>query len=316
MPPPPVPRVSGIEDPCRFDTSGHEVRYVAVEPGVSVEVLDWGGSGPPLVLLTGLGDNAHVFDAFAHRFTDRFRVVGVTRRGFGRSGQPALGYDLDTRARDDVAVLDALKIREAIFAGHSVAGTEMSRLAAAYPDRVKALVYLDALDLGSGGWAALHQPPAPSTDLDDDLESIERYANVSARLNGYRPPLAAICHSVRRDRSGRITSAVSPPEIRKKILDGLQPAAYDKIRAPALGIFNAMSPRYRLPYYRELDPAAQQTFDRRIAPLVEWSAAAIVKFKSEIVGARVIELPDANHYVFIVNEGPVVREMRKFLLSE
>jgi non-heme chloroperoxidase len=51
---------------CRFDTSGHTVSFVMVELGVQLEVLDWGGTGETLVLLTGLGDNAHVFDEFAY----------------------------------------------------------------------------------------------------------------------------------------------------------------------------------------------------------------------------------------------------------
>src|SRR5262249_11885664 len=93
------------------DNAGHKVTFVTVEPGVQLEVLDWGGTGETLVLLAGLGDNAHVFDQFAHQFTDRFHVIGITRRGFGRSSQPAHGYDVDTRARDDIAVLDKLNIR-------------------------------------------------------------------------------------------------------------------------------------------------------------------------------------------------------------
>jgi non-heme chloroperoxidase len=300
-------------DPCRLDASGHQVRYVTVEPGVTLEVLDWGGTGLTMVLLAGLGDSAHVFDAFAHHFTDRFRVIGITRRGFGRSSQPALGYDLDTRARDDLAVLDALGIREAIFVGHSVAGTEMNKIAAEHPERVKVLVYLDALDLGSGGWAALRQPPGTPADADDDLESVQAVADASARWSGYRAPLAAICHLVRRTPSGRVVGPVTPPEIPKKILEGLQPAAYDRIQAPALGIFNAMTPRYRLPYYRELAPADQAKFDQVIVPLAEWNAAAIRRFKTSVKGARVVELEDANHYVYIVNEGLVAEEMRRFL---
>ena len=38
------------------DPSKHIVRFVEVEPGVSLEVLDWGGSGEPLLLLAGHGD--------------------------------------------------------------------------------------------------------------------------------------------------------------------------------------------------------------------------------------------------------------------
>src|SRR5262249_57915577 len=113
-------------------------------------------------------------DQFAYQFTDRFHVIGITRRGFGRSSQPAHGYDLDTRARDDIAVLDKLNISQAVFVGHSIAGTELSKLGAAYPDRVKKLVYLDALDNGSGGWANLPQPTPPPEPSAKDLESAPR----------------------------------------------------------------------------------------------------------------------------------------------
>ena len=105
---------------------------VTVAPGVELEVIDWGGSGKPMVLLTGLGDNAHVFDNFAFQFTDYFHVYGITRRGFLPSSQPRGGYDVPTRAADDIAVLDALGIRKAVFVGHSLSGSELSRLGAAY----------------------------------------------------------------------------------------------------------------------------------------------------------------------------------------
>jgi non-heme chloroperoxidase len=249
-----------VNNVCKCDTSGHKVSFVTVEPGVRLEVLDWGGTGETLVLLTGLGDNAHVFDQFAYQFNDRFHVIGITRRGFGRSSQPRHGYDLDTRARDDITVLDKLNIRDAVFVGHSVSGTELNKIAAVYPDRVKKLVYLDALDLGSGGWASLPQPPPPPEDTAVDLESVQRFAAASARSDGYRKPLAAICNMIRTDASGRVIGAITPPEISKKIYEGLQPADYDRIQAPALGIFNKITPQYRLPYYWYLDPAKQEIF--------------------------------------------------------
>ena len=305
-----------IKNVCRFDTSGHKVRMVTVEPGVQLEVLDWGGTGETLVLLAGLGDNAHVFDEFAYQFNDRFHVIGITRRGFGRSSQPEYGYDLETRARDDIAVLDKLNIREAIFAGHSIAGTELNKIGAVYPERVKKLVYLDALDLGSGGWAALPQPPPAPPDTAADLESVQRFAAANARFNGYRAPLAAVCNSIRTGPSGRVVAAITPPEISNKIIDGLQEAQYDRIQAPALGIFNAITPDYRLPYYWYLDRATQEEFDRDIKPLEEWIAGAIQRFRSGVQNSQVIELHDTNHYVFIVDEALVVREMRKFLLEK
>ncbi len=198
---------------CRCDISGHKVSFVTVEPGVQVEVVDWGGTGQTLVSVTGLGDNAHVFDEFAYQFNDRFHVIGITRRGFGRSSQPSHGYDVDTRARDDFAVLDKLNIREAVFVGHSVAGTELNKLGAVYPDRVRKLVHLDSLDIGSDGWTTLPQPPPPPEDTAVDLESVQRFAAASARPDGYRKPLAAICNMIRTDPTGRVIGAITPPEI-------------------------------------------------------------------------------------------------------
>ncbi|MGH6915771.1 MAG: alpha/beta fold hydrolase, partial [Geminicoccales bacterium] len=110
-----------------LDVTPHEVTFVTVEPGVQLEVLDFGGSGETMVLLTGLGDNAHMWDGFAYQFTDYFRVIGITRRGFGRSDQPEDGYDVRTRARDDIRVLDQFGIGKAVFVGHSLAGSELSR---------------------------------------------------------------------------------------------------------------------------------------------------------------------------------------------
>ena len=305
-----------MNDVCGCDTSGHKVGFVTVEPGVQLEVLDWGGTGQTLILLTGIGDNAHVFDEFAYQFNDRFHVIGITRRGFGRSSQPAHGYDLDTRARDDTTVLDKLNIHDAVFVGHSVSGTELNKIAAVYPDRVKKLVYLDALDLGSGGWANLPQPPPPPEDTAADLESVQRFAAASARFDGYRKPLAAICNMIRTDASGRVIGAITPPEISRKIYEGLQPADYDRIQAPALGIFNKITPQYRLPYYWYLDPGKQEEFNRNIDSLAKWIEGAIQRFRSGVKNSRVIELHDTNHYVFIVDEALVVRETRKFLLDE
>jgi non-heme chloroperoxidase len=47
------------------DTSPHKVQFVTVEKDVNLEVLDCGGTGRPLILLAGLGNDAHVFDQFA-----------------------------------------------------------------------------------------------------------------------------------------------------------------------------------------------------------------------------------------------------------
>ena len=54
---------------AQVDRSPHAVRFVDVDNNVKLEVLDWGGSGRPLVLLAGLGSTAHVFDTLAIRLS-------------------------------------------------------------------------------------------------------------------------------------------------------------------------------------------------------------------------------------------------------
>jgi non-heme chloroperoxidase len=126
------------------DPSPHAVLHISVTPAVQLEVLDWGGSGRPLIFLAGGGETAHVYDGFAPRFAGRYRVMGITRRGVGTSTHPAAGYDTTTLTRDIITVLDSVGISSASFAGHSFAGSELNALGVRYPRRVEKLIYLDS----------------------------------------------------------------------------------------------------------------------------------------------------------------------------
>ena len=88
-----------------------------MDDGVRLEVLEWGGTGRPLVLLAGLGFTAHAYGDFAPKLTANYHVYGITRRGFGASSVPADGYDADRLADDVVAVLDSLKLTRPVLAG-------------------------------------------------------------------------------------------------------------------------------------------------------------------------------------------------------
>jgi non-heme chloroperoxidase len=126
------------------DPSPHTVQFVNVDKDVKLEVLDWGGSGRPLVLLTGLGNSAHVYDNFAPKLISEYHVYGITRRGFGASSAPASGYSADRLGDDVLAVLDALKIEKPVLVGHSIGGEELSSVGSRHPERVAGLIYLDS----------------------------------------------------------------------------------------------------------------------------------------------------------------------------
>jgi non-heme chloroperoxidase len=126
------------------EISSHHQLFVPVADHVKLEVLDWGGTGRPLLLLSGLGNTAHVFDSIAPELAQRFHVYGITRRGFGASSLPKTGYGAVQLADDVMAVVKALDIRRPILAGHSIAGEELSAIGAQYPNEIAGLIYLDS----------------------------------------------------------------------------------------------------------------------------------------------------------------------------
>jgi non-heme chloroperoxidase len=121
-----------------------KTQFVEVEPGVALEVLDFGGTGRPIVLLAGLGGLAHSYRAFAPKLIPYYHVYAVTRRGFGNSTWPRSGYSTRRLGEDIEVVINTLRLERPLLVGHSFAGAEMSSLAARYPEKACGLVYLDA----------------------------------------------------------------------------------------------------------------------------------------------------------------------------
>jgi len=167
--------------------NGPRAGFVKVR-GVRLHYVDWGGTGDPLLFLTANGGRPErQFDALASSFVDRFRVLGLTRRGQGESDKPPSGYDTDSLASDIAAFLDALHIPRAHLAGHSVAGAEITRFAVKFPHRLGKLVYLDAandyLQLSKISAEAKFEPnsdPALQAILDGASQSHPPYARVTA----------------------------------------------------------------------------------------------------------------------------------------
>jgi pimeloyl-ACP methyl ester carboxylesterase len=307
---------------CR-DTTPHMTAFVTVDKGVQLEVLDWGGADKPatMILLTGLGDNAHVYDQFAFQFTDYFHVIGITRRGFLPSSQPKEGYDVNTRARDDIEVLNALGIRKAVFVGHSVAGSELSKIALTYREYVDKLIYLDAFDL-SERFQIPGPPPVPYVANVDD-RSLQVYQAAVARLENTLEPTPAVCIGVKFDKKGAITGSTTPNWVSEKILAGVQaqanpPVDWALVEAPRLGIFDVPSVEGKLPFYWYLSSKDQEVFNDEWPAIVNWYAVTMKKFAAPNEGAPtpvVYKLPDAPHYFYLSDPSLVVRVMREFLLG-
>jgi pimeloyl-ACP methyl ester carboxylesterase len=156
--------------------------------GVQLHIRRWGGSGPWLVLLTGLDSAADTFDELAASFTDCCSVLGLTRRGQPPSESPATGYDILTLTRDVAGVLDAYAIDRAHFAGHSLGGLEMTELAVRQPERVSTLVFLDAGIDPASAFELIGQDPLGGAKSEPGSVA----AQIDQWWSRYTPPYRAI----------------------------------------------------------------------------------------------------------------------------
>ena len=297
------------------DTSPHTVTFVTVAPGVSLEVLDWGGTGPNLVFLSGLDDVAHGFDDFAPQFRDQFHVVAITRRGYGASTHTPAGYDLATRIQDLTTALDSLNVGKAILVGHSMAGDELTGFAGAHPDRVVALVYFDAAyDHSVLGDLVGSYPPQPPTRADS--ASPKAFQHYLLTTFGMLIPEAQIRATEVFDASGHLRSDVTPGTVDSQMLAGAGHPDYAKVHAPALAIDAVVDSAPQLfPRWGKMDDSTRARGRRFTAKITAWGTEQRALFRKAMPGARVVELHGANHYVFYSKRNDVVREMRAFLSS-
>jgi non-heme chloroperoxidase len=302
------------------DPAPHRASRIAVAPGVRVEVLDWGGTGPTLVFLGGGNNTGHVFDTFAPRFTDRFRVLALTRRGLGASDVPNPGpYDGPTLAADLKAVLDSLGIARAVLVGHSFGGIEAAWFATAYPERVEKLVYLDSYCPGCAGptTAMRRRPPVrprPPPLTDRDTLTPAGISAYQRRTLGFSFPEAELRAISRYGADGRVRNPV-PLFVREALASGSGHPEVAKIAAPALGVFAERStPQQEFWWFDRMGRPERLLAEVYLETVLPNRRAAREQFAQELPNARVEVIPAAHHYIFLSHPAEVERLMRAFLL--
>jgi len=292
----PAVKINSSAEPPR-DKSPHKSATVTAN-GIKMHYLDWEGTGEVIIALSGFGNDAHVFDEIAPSFTDKFHVMGLTRRGFGETDRPAAGYDTATRVEDVRAFMDAQKITRATLIGHSLAGDEMTLFATLYPERVIKMVYLDAA-----------------------YDRRKNFSCVNDQPGGGLPPfyMRIIGEAMNCPGWDKIVAPDMPPaDVVNVQVSTMRSAAqfqpnYTKIKAPSLAIYAdvdlAESPG------KQLDEETRKKLDawwkEKRAPMMR---ASIDQFRKDMKNGKVVEIKGSTHYVFV---GPfkdqVITLMRDFL---
>jgi non-heme chloroperoxidase len=94
------------------------------------------GSGQPIVLIHGYPLSGASWEKQVPVLLKAgYRVITYDRRGFGKSSQPAAGYNYDTFAEDLYKLVTQLKLRDFTLVGFSMGGGEVARYLGKYGSR-------------------------------------------------------------------------------------------------------------------------------------------------------------------------------------
>jgi non-heme chloroperoxidase len=294
---------------AQTDSSPHKAQMVIVEQGVQLEVLDWGGSGRPIIFLAGAGDTAHRFDSFAPQFTKQHHVYGVTRRASGASSQPAPAngnYSADRLGDDVLAVMNALQIDRPVLVGHSIAGQELSSIGSRFPKKVSGLIYLDAAT-GFAFYDPKHPPIAiEMNDIKRRIDEIEAGGvDEQKKLLELEAAVASFETVLHQNNAEIVNMPPLPPRSPVGAALNFGAQKYTSIPVPALAIYACPHNWDRLP--DSARKAALIADDK--ARCIAWADA----FSHGVPSARIVLIPNADHYVYLSNETQVVAEMNAFL---
>lgn len=166
-------------------TTPHRI-VVDVAPGVRLQVLDWGGPDPAVVLLHPNGFCAGLYEPLADRLRQVARPIGIDLRGHGASSAPtgADNYAFERLAADVAAVLDVLNLHRVVGVGGSLGGA--------------VAVLVDRLDPGRWSRLLLAEPVAfPISDESAPAGPENPMAAGARRRRDRFPDRAAVVHAYR-----------------------------------------------------------------------------------------------------------------------
>ena len=315
-----TPEVARYPSVNYTDGSPHKSSFAQVN-GTKLNYLDWGGDGPVLVMIHGIGDDPHIFDDLASLLRDRFRIIAYARRGHGLSDAPLGPYDAATLTEDFRQLVDHLGVQRMSVLGWSMGGNEGTTFAGQYPERVDKLIYLD----GGYDWStpvffkafgdilAANSPGAP------DMRSLDAVRSwYHSAWPGKAVPWSSGLEAYIRD----LTQPDADGTLHLKPDDQASAAVfatlgnwkrdYSKVQAPVLAL-------YATDFFPldSTDPALRQKLrDFNEGTMVPFRKESMERVQRELRNVTVKQIADRNHMsIGLLQPDVVAATIREFLLT-
>jgi pimeloyl-ACP methyl ester carboxylesterase len=253
--------------------------------GLRLHYVDWGGAGPPMLLTHGLQDCCRLWDGFARDMRSRYRVLSLDHRGHGDSPRAA-SYPLDDYVRELGDVIEALDLRGLVLMGHSAGAKNAFIHTALHPERIARLIIVDM-----------------DPDAANSPGSAEMVARYKTESDDY-PDLDAVVERLRTRQPRTLQEALR------------HHAAVMTKPAPNGGLTWKRDRDVVLKYDR---PEAWQYLPRISVPTLILrtllTGPVARRMQQQIRGSRLVEIPDAAHWVHLEQPQAFLRAVTDFLES-
>lgn len=156
--------------------------------GATIDYTDTGGDGPPLVLVHGWLESWEAFQPEIDWLRPRYRVLALSRRGYGRSGPKPRAYPVHFYRRDaeDLAAwLDALGVSGAHILGFSDGGEVALLLPILRPDLARSVATWGAIGHLTPDLRPIVQRNYPATWVDEPTRALHGPEHIEPMVLGW-----------------------------------------------------------------------------------------------------------------------------------
>jgi pimeloyl-ACP methyl ester carboxylesterase len=264
--------------------------------GIRLSCQDWGGEGPPIVILHATGFLGRVYRPIALALRSTGHVYSYDQRGHGDSSRPADGdYSWASTAADLKAFIVAMKLEGARGLGHSAGATAIGSLAGAEPELISRAVLVEPVVFDD----------EVSQSAQDSLEERTRkrkrsFESAEAMFRNLerKPPFNTWRHDMLHDYCEFGTQPAPQGGVELKCPPEIEADFYSRAREfPGLALMLKSRSPLLLMFGEKSDATGVKIAD---------------KIAAQLVNGSVVVIPDASHFLPMEQPEMVARTAAKF----